>query len=404
MLSLVMPKRAKELSAAAVAKLREPGRYFVGGVQGLQLRVTDAGSRLWIYRATVNGKRRDIGLGFYEDVTLSQARDAAIEKRRAIRLGLELGLPEVGARPEKVVVKAVPLVNTFKTVAESYIEIKRAGWKNTKHIAQWTSTLETYAYPTLGHMDVSQIELKHVLVVLKPIWESKTETAVRLRGRIESVLAYAAVHDWRSTTNPAQWKGLLDKILPEPNKVKKVEHHKAMPFGEIPAFMQNLSNVEGSSALALQLLILTAARSGEVRGARWGEIDFEGGVWTIPKERMKAGVEHRVPLSRQALHLLSKVPRIGDSEYLFVSNRGDKPISDMAMTMHMRRFGTDYVPHGFRSTFRDWAGDETDYPRDLLEMALAHTLESKVEAAYRRSDALEKRRALMQDWADRLCS
>lgn len=226
---------------------------------------------------------------------------------------------------------------------------------------------------------------------------------MRVRGRIESVLAYAAVHEWRSPVNPAQWKGMLDKILPEPGKVKKVEHHKAMPVAEIPAFIQHLESVSGAPSLALQLLVLTATRSGEVRAARWGEFDFEDGVWTIPKERMKAGVEHRVPLSKQALHLLSKVPRMAGVDYLFPSARGEKPISDMAMTMQMRRYGVDYVPHGFRSAFRDWGGDETDFPRDLLELALAHTLESKVEAAYRRSDALERRRPLMQAWADRLC-
>lgn len=400
-----MPKKAKELSAAAVAKLREPGRYSVGGVQGLQLRVTDAGTRLWIYRAVVNGVRRDIGLGYYEDVTLSQARDAAIEKRRSIRMGLDLGLPEVGQRTKKqnVVVVAQKPVHTFKDVANEFIETKRAGWKNAKHAAQWGSSLDAYAYPLLGAMDVADIELSHILAVLRPIWETKTETAVRVRGRIESVLAYAAVHEWRSPVNPAQWKGMLDKILPEPGKVKKVEHHKAMPVAEIPAFIQHLESVSGAPSLALQLLVLTATRSGEVRAARWGEFDFEDGVWTIPKERMKAGVEHRVPLSKQALHLLSKVPRMAGVDYLFPSARGEKPISDMAMTMQMRRYGVDYVPHGFRSAFRDWGGDETDFPRDLLELALAHTLESKVEAAYRRSDALERRRPLMQAWADRLC-
>lgn len=371
----------------------------------MQLRVTDAGTRLWIYRAVVNGVRRDIGLGYYEDVTLSQARDAAIEKRRSIRMGLDLGLPEVGPRTKKqnVVVVAQKPVHTFKDVANEFIETKRAGWKNAKHAAQWGSSLDAYAYPLLGAMDVADIELSHILAVLRPIWETKTETAVRVRGRIESVLAYAAVHEWRSPVNPAQWKGMLDKILPEPGKVKKVEHHKAMPVAEIPAFIQHIESVSGAPSLALQLLVLTATRSGEVRAARWGEFDFEDGVWTIPKERMKAGVEHRVPLSKQALHLLSKVPRMAGVDYLFPSARGEKPISDMAMTMQMRRYGVDYVPHGFRSAFRDWGGDETDFPRDLLELALAHTLESKVEAAYRRSDALERRRPLMQAWADRLC-
>ncbi|WP_353738637.1 phage integrase central domain-containing protein [Comamonas sp.] len=397
-----MPKRSKELSAAAVAKLREPGRYSVGGVQGLQLRITDAGTRLWIYRTMVDGKRRDLGLGHYEDVTLSQARDEANEKRRAIRLGLEHWIPAVGAKAEK----ALPVsssAHVFKDVAEAFIETKRSGWRNVKHAAQWSSSLETYAFPVIGDLDVADIELKHVLSVLMPMWESKTETAVRLRGRIESVLAYAAVHEWRSKVNPAQWKGMLDKILPEPAKVKKVSHHKAMPVKELPAFMTYLQDQQGAPSQALQLLVLTATRSGEVRSAKWSEFDLDEGIWTIPPERMKAGVEHRVPLSKQALHLLSNVPRISGCEYLFPSVRGGKPISDMGMIMLLRRRGLDYVPHGFRSTFRDWGGDETDYPRDLLEVALAHTLESKVEAAYRRSDTLERRRPLMQDWANLFC-
>lgn len=401
-----MPKRAKELSAAAVAKLREPGRYSVGGVQGLQLRVTEAGTRLWIYRAVINGVRRDIGLGYYEDVTLSQARDAAMEKRRAIRLGLDLGLADAGAKKRASIAteQADKPRHCFSEVAEAYIETKRAGWKNAKHAAQWASTLITYANPVIGDMDVSEIELQHVLEILKPIWETKTETAVRVRGRIESVLAFAAVQDWRSKVNPAQWKGMLDKILPEPGKVKKVDHHKSMPACEIPALISFLKRQQSYSAQALQLLILTATRSGEIRGAKWAEFDLDGGVWTIPGERMKAGAEHRVPLSQQALHLLSEVPRLAGTDYLFPATKGDKPISDMAMTMLMRRYGVEYVPHGFRSSFRDWAGDETAFPRELLEAALAHTLESKVEAAYRRKDALERRRPLMQDWADRVFS
>lgn len=394
-----MPKRAKELSAAAVSKLREPGRYPVGGVEGLQLRVTDAGTRLWICRITVDGKRRDIGLGYFEDVTLSQARDAAREKRRSLRLGLDLGLPTIGERA-KPAPAPVPVKHLFSVVAAEFIDSKREGWRNDKHIDQWKNTLETYAYPVIGNMDVADIELAHVLEVLRPIWSTKTETASRLRGRIEAILGYASVHEWRKGENPAQWRGLLDKVLPQPDKLKKRNHFPAMPVEDVPGFMSRLRAVQGAAAQALMLLILTGARSGEVLGARWSEFDLTDFVWTVPADRMKAGVEHRVPLSRQAVQLLSEIPRFAGTDLLFPSRSGDKPISNMSMTMLMRREQLEYVPHGFRSTFRDWAGDHTEYPRDILEAALAHTIGNKVEAAYRRKDALERRRPLMQDWAD----
>lgn len=388
-----MPRIAKELTAAAVAKLKEPGRYRVGGVRGLQLRVTDTGTRLWIYRVMVAGKRRDIGLGNLQDVSLSQARDAARAMGDSVRKGID-------PRPTPAPAPALPPKrNLFKVVADEMIAAKKAEWRNDKHKAQWTNTLTTYAYPTMGEMDVADIELTHVLDVLKPIWTKKTETATRVRGRIEAVLDYATVHNWRSGDNPARWKGLLDKVLPAPAKVAKAVHHPAMPIDDTPDFMATLKGVTGSSSLALQLLILTATRSGEVRAARWPEFDLEEGVWTIPAERMKAKVEHRVPLSTQALHLLSLVPKIAGTDFLFTSPKGGC-ISDMAMTTLMRKRNLVYVPHGFRSTFRDWAGDHTQYPREILEAALAHTIGNKVEAAYRRKDALERRRPLMQDWAD----
>lgn len=394
-----MPKRAKELSAAAVSKLREPGRYAVGGVEGLQLRITEAGTRLWIYRSVIEGKRRDIGLGYYEDVTLSQARDEAREKRRAVRLGLDVGLAPVGQRKAPT---EAPLIagHPFEAVAMEFLDSKKDGWRNEKHKTQWVRTLETYAFPVIGQMDVADVELAHVLDILRPMWLTKTETATRLRGRIESVIGYAIAHEWRDKGNPAQWRGLLDKVLPEPSKVKKTEHHKSMPAAETPAFMTLLDGMEGGAARALQLLILTATRSGEVRGARWSEFDLDEQIWTIPAERMKAGAEHRVPLSEQALSILQRVPRLESVDMLFPDRSGRKPISDLALSKILRKQELGYVPHGFRSTFRDWAGDNTEYARELLEVSLAHTLESKVEAAYRRKDALERRRPLMQDWAN----
>lgn len=391
-----MPKFAKELTAAAVAKLREPGRYPVGGAAGLQLRVTEAGSRLWVHRITVDGKRRDIGLGRFEDVSLSEARELARDKNRMVRLGMNpLPLPV----PKPIVVA----MRKFRDDAQEYVESKRDGWRNEKHKAQWTSTLETYAYPLIGDKASGEIGVDDVLRVLKPIWSTKTETATRLRGRIESVLGYAAVRDGREGINPASWRGVLDKILPAPDKVRKRKHHPAMPIGQAPGFMRELQEIPGMSALALRFTILTAARSGETRGATWSEIDLGAGIWTVPGERMKAGVTHRVPLSNQALALLKAMPRIAGTDLVFPSPRGGQ-LADMSMTALMRRKNLEYVPHGFRSTFRDWAGDHTEYARDVVETALAHTVGNQTEAAYRRSDALERRRPLMQDWADYLDS
>lgn len=391
-----MPKFAKELTAAAVAKLREPGRYPVGGAAGLHLRITDGGARLWVHRIMVDGKRRDIGLGRFEDVSLSQARDAARDKSRLVRQGID-PLPALQLAP------VAKVVRTFRATSEEYVESKRDGWRNEKHRAQWTATLEAYAYPDIGEKDVGEIGIDDVLRVLRPIWTSKTETATRLRGRIESVLGYAAVRDGRSGINPASWRGVLDKILPAPDKVRTREHHPAMPISEAPAFMRALEEVGGMSALALRFLILTAARSGEVRGASWSEVDLQAGIWAVPAERMKAGAAHRVPLSTQALALLQGLPRFAGSDLLFPSPRGGQ-LADMAMTALMRRRGLAYVPHGFRSTFRDWAGDHTEYPREIVEAALAHAVGNRVEAAYRRKDALERRRPLMQDWANFLYS
>lgn len=391
-----MPKFAKELTAAAVAKLREPGRYPVGGAAGLHLRITDSGSRLWVHRIMVDGKRRDIGLGRFEDVSLSQARDSARDKSRLVRQGID-------PSPALQLAPAAKVVRTFRDTAEEYVESKRDGWRNVKHRAQWTATLEAYAYPEIGEKDVGEIGIDDVLRVLRPIWSSKTETATRLRGRIESVLGYAAVRDGRIGINPASWRGVLDKILPAPDKVRTREHHPAMPIPEAPAFMLALEDVAGASALALRFLILTAARSGEVRGATWSEVDLQAGIWVVPAERMKAGAAHRVPLSTQALALLERLPRFAGSDLLFPSPRGGQ-LADMAMTALMRRRGLTYVPHGFRSTFRDWAGDHTEYPREIVEAALAHAVGNRVEAAYRRKDALERRRPLMQDWASFLYS
>lgn len=368
----------------------------MGGAEGLHLRITPAGTKLWVCRLQVGERRLDIGLGSLPDVSLSVARDKARDARRAARAGINPVQPR--PKPEA---SAAAKLNTFRMAAHELITSKKDEWKNAKHRAQWENTLDTYAYPVLGGMDVAAITLADVLEVLKPIWIEKTETATRVRGRIESVLDFATVHEWRKGDNPARWRGLLDKVLPAPAKIARTEHHKAMPSEDTPAFLRVLEDAKGTSPLALRLLVLTATRSGEIRGARWDEFDLEGGVWTIPAERMKAGVEHKVPLSTQALRLLSTIPRFEGVGLLFPSAQDmKKPISDMTMTNLLRKRGLEYVPHGFRSTFRDWAGDSTEYPRELLEAALAHAIEDKTEAAYRRKSALERRRPLMQDWAD----
>jgi len=283
------------------------------------------------------------------------------------------------------------------------LRAKSAEWSNAKHRQQWKNTLETYAAPYLGNLAVSTIDVPHMLACLEPIWQTKNETANRVRGRIESILDWATVRKYRTGENPARWKGHLDKVLPAPSKIQKVEHHRALPIDAIKSFMKDLRQRPGMAARALEFVVLTAARSGEVRGATWPEFDLQAKIWTIPGERMKAGNEHRVPLSSDALRLLQQLPRLAETDLLFPGSKL-QVLSDMSLTAVMRRMKVDAVPHGFRSTFRDWASERTNYPRDLAEQALAHTLQSKVEAAYRRGDALEKRRVMMEDWAGQFSS
>jgi len=390
-------QKAKELSALAVSKLIAPGMHAVGGVDGLYLRVSDTGARSWIVRLTVDGKRREMGLGGFPDVTLAEAREKARGARSDLRMGVDPVEQRRQARSARQALKATQ--RTFADCAKAYIEAHSDGWRNAKHRAQWPATFETYVYPTMGAILVSEITQAHVLEVLRPIWKAKTQTATRLRGRIEQVMSWATAAGYRQGENPARWTGLLDQLLPAPGKVSKVQHHRALPIDQVPAFILALRQHEGLSAKALEFAILTAARSGEVRGATWSEIDLQAGVWTVPGERMKAGREHRVPLSSQAAKLLQALPRIEGTDYVFPAPRGGQ-LSDMALTALMRRMKVDAVPHGFRSTFRDWCSERTNYPRDLAEQALAHAIESKVEAAYRRGDALEKRRGMMQAWAD----
>lgn len=390
-----MPRKAAELSALAVQRIRSPGLHAVGGVAGLHLQVSGSGARSWILRAMVGQRRRDIGLGGYPDVTLSGARDQARLLREKIGNGLD---PVEEARQARQALKSTQAsVRTFRQCAESYIAAHEAGWKNAKHTAQWASSLAAYVYPAIGSLSVRDVGLSHVLNILEPIWTTKTETATRVRGRVDLVLDWAAARGYREGPSPARWRGHLDKLLPKPTKVARVEHHLALPVRDVPAFMRRLRAAEGTAARALEFTILTAARSGEVRGARWDEIDIDAGIWTVPAERMKAGREHRVPFSDRAVQLVVQQPRRADSPYVFAAARGGT-LSDMSLTAVLRRMKVPAVPHGFRSTFRDWVGEMTNHPGDLAEMALAHTLGSKVEAAYRRGDMFDKRRELMSDW------
>ncbi len=363
-----------------------PGRH--GDGRGLYLYVKASGARSWVLRYQVMGKRHDLGLGAYPEVTLAMARNRALEARRMINEGVDPIAKKRQAQPK-----------TFKDAALELIESKRPGWKNAKHAAQWSSTLEAYVFPSLGRMQVTRIATADVVGVLKPIWTEKPETANRVRQRIEAVLDYASALGIRGGENPARWRGHLDHLLPKPTKVKAVKHHPALPHAEIAGFMEDMSNRTGVAARALAFTVLTAARSGGTRGATWGEIDLAAMVWTIPAGRMKAGKEHRVPLTKEAIACLG--PERGETDLIFESEvKAGKPISDRSMTAVLRRMGRSGITvHGFRSTFRDWAGETTSFPREVIEAALAHGIKNKAEAAYARSDLFDKRRDLMEAWA-----
>jgi integrase len=394
----LMPKVADELTALQVSRLMAPGLHFVGGVAGLALQVSPTGSRSWTLRVMVGGKRRDMGLGAYSPtgMTLAKAREGALSARELIRQGVD---PIERQRAAQSALRAaVAEALTFRQCAEKYIKAHGAGWKNAKHAQQWENSLAQHAYPILGGVLVRDVKLAQVLAVLEPIWTTTNETAVRLRGRVELVLDWATARGYRDGLNPARWRGHLDKLLPRPSKVNGRAHHPAVPVGDVGAFMVRLRRAEGMGARALEFAILTAARSGEVRGATWGEIDLQAKVWTVPGARMKAGKEHRVPLSKAALAVLAGLPEGRPDDLVFPAVRGGM-LSDMTLSAVLRRMEVPAVPHGFRSTFRDWAAERTNFPRDAAEMALAHAIGDKVEAAYRRGDLFEKRRVMMEDWA-----
>jgi integrase len=384
-----MAKQTKELAAVQLPRL-PVGLHAAGGATGLYMRVAPTGARNWILRVVIGARRRDMGLGGWPDVPLGEARERARQARRKIEEGID---PIESRKANMTTLRDTP---SFAECAKRTIEAKRPEWKNAKHADQWTNTLETYAKPTIGKLPVDQVELSHVVEILAPIWTTKTETASRLRMRIEAVLAWATASGFRKGDNPARWRGNLDAVLAKPGKLAKIKHHRALAIDALPDFMKELQSREGIAPRALEFLILTAARSGEVRGAAWNEID--GNVWTIPAGRMKAGKEHRVPLSPRVMKLLEDLPPMAGSALLFPAARGDQ-LSDMTLSAVTRRMKVDAVPHGFRSTFRDWVSERTSYPRDVAEMALAHVIENKVEAAYRRGDLFTKRTTMMDDWA-----
>ncbi len=392
-----MPKKVKELSATEIRRIEKPGRHAVGYISGLLLVVKESGSKSWILRTLVGGRRRSIGLGGYPETSLADAREKAKAAKRAIRQGVD---PVEDRRAiRRALLNGHAMAMTFAEAARRCHEKKSPEFKNEKHAKQWIASVNRYAVPVIGAVPVAEIDLQHILSVLEPIWHEKTETATRLRQRLEAILSWATVSGYRKGDNPARWRGHLDAVLPQPGKLKKVKHHTALPWREINPFMQDLRKREGTAARALEFIILTAARSGEVRHAVWDEIDVGNKVWTIPGDRMKNGNPHTVPLSDQAVKILKALPRFESSPYVFAAARGG-PLSDMAISAVCRRMGVDAVPHGFRSTFRDWCSESTNYPREVAEMALAHTIDSKVEAAYRRGDLYNKRQKLMQQWAD----
>lgn len=410
-----MPKQAKELKVLQVKRLAEPGRHAVGGTPaGLSLNITETGAKSWIFRVTVGRNRRHIGLGPYPEVSLAEAREKALEMKRKIRSGID---PVEERQAERVAfVTEQRQRTTFEDAFNRYFEEKVQGeLKNAKHIKQWRSTLTTYAFPEIGDKAVASITVEDILAVLRPIWATKNETASRVRQRIEAVLDWSKVMGLCDGENPARWKGNLQQVLPSPNKVQKGNRYPAIALDEIADWFRLLRRRDGMAARALEFLTLTASRSGEVRGALWDEIDLKNGIWTVPGTRMKAGREHRVPLSSTAIKLLTAQPRLMGCSYVFPSPRNGQ-MSDMTISAVMRRIQAaeenegrsgfldprsrrPAVPHGLRSSFRDWAAERTNYPRDMAEMALAHNVGSEVERAYRRGDMVEKRRLMMEDWS-----
>ncbi len=418
-----MPKKLTNALTPLAVKNAKPGRHADGG--GLYLLVKEGGAKSWVFRFMLKGKTRDVGLsrcpealellrGRVGDLTLAQARDVAAIYRMKVKLGIDpLAERDLKAAEALAAAQAAKVAGiTFKAAAEDYIKANEGSWRNKKHRQQWRNTLATYVYPVVGELPVADVGTAHVLQIIEPIWASKAETASRIRGRIETILDAAKARGYREGENPARWRGHIAQILPARAKLKR-GHHPALPYERVPAFFEALAKRQASAGQALEFTVLTAARTSEVLEAKWEEVDLTKAVWIVPAERMKAGKEHRVPLSPRAVEILKVRRALGD-DYLFTGKKGGK-LSGMAMAMLIRRMhksdvkagGQGWIdprmkrlatPHGFRSSFRDWADERTAYPHEMKEMALAHTIENKAEKAYRRGDLFEKRRSLMADW------
>jgi integrase len=388
-------RRQRDRLTDREVKLAKAPGYIPDGA-GLYLQVSEALTKSWIFRYTRNGRSREMGLGPYPAITLGRARQKRDECHQLLAEGLD-PLEQRRAQ-ERAAQTATARAVTFKVDAEAYIEAQRPTWKNAKHADQWTNTLATYAYPFIGKLLSSEIDTEHVLAVLQPIWHTKTETANRVRGRIESVLDFAKSKNHRTGENPARWKGHLDNLLAAPTKITKVVNHAALPYTQIGEFMHELRAEQGIAARAVEFVILTVARTNEAFNAEWSEIDLDAGLWSVPPARMKSGREHRVPLSAPAIKLLTELRKLGGA-YVFPGAKEGKPLSNMAGLMLLERMGYDVTVHGFRSSFRDWAAEQTNYPREIAEAALAHVLKDKTEAAYQRGDLLPKRAKLMAAWA-----
>ena len=414
-----MPRVAKELGPLAVKRLSHTGikgncMYAVGGVAGLYMQVTPNGGKTWVLRVLVGEKRRDIGLGGFPTVTLAQARDKARDARDMISRGIDPVEERKAVKARLILAQQRGML--FQDAVDKALAAKLDAFQNEKHRDQWRNTLDTYAMPQLGALTLQEIDTAAVLRVLQPIWATKTETASRLRGRIEAVLSWATVAGHRTGENPARWAGNLKELLPAPSKIAVERNHPALALDDASAWFADLRKREGYGARALEFAALTALRSGEVRGARWDEISLDRGLWVIPAVRMKMKREHRIPLCAAALELLEALPRLKGNPLVFPAARGGT-LSDMTLSATMRRIheaataegNKGYVdrvnkrpavPHGLRSTFRDWVAERTDYPGEMAEVALAHRISNSVEAAYRRGDMIEKRRAMMADWSD----
>ncbi len=389
-------REINKLTVSGIKAKTKAGLYADG--LGLYLQVAPGGSKSWLFRFMRDGRARKMGLGSVHTVPLKEARERATECRKLLLDDIDPIEARKAQRTANRLAEAKAM--TFKECADGYIASHRSKWSNLKHARQWTSTLEKYVYDKIGQLPVNEVDVTMVVEVLNQIWTSKPETASRVRGRIERVLDWATVSGYRTGDNPARWKGHLDNVLPARNDVRAVKHHPAMPYSDVSAFVQALREMEGVSPRALEFAILTAARTGEVVGARWSEIDISSGIWIIPAERMKSKREHRVPLSKRAIDILQSLPHDKKSDFVFIGDKAGATLSNMALLMTLRRMGRDDVTvHGFRSTFKDWATERTTYPNEMTEMALAHVVSDKTEAAYRRGQMVEKRHQLMEDWA-----